>query len=105
MVSNSLQVHIEVEDTPIEVWKTLASLFDKSDDVSAYYLENKIHELDPKYFERIESFLAELKTLNEKLNNCGKHYKKTDTTLVILVEQKLPFILICSSKLGIEQLK
>ena len=31
-----------------------------------------------------------MKTLNEKLNNCGKDYKKTDTALIILVEQKLP---------------
>ena len=30
-----------------------------------------------------------MKTLNEKLNNYGKYYKKTDTTLIILVEQKL----------------
>ena len=50
MVSNSLQVHIEVEDTPVEVSKTLYFLFDKYDDLSSYYLENKIHELDPKYF-------------------------------------------------------
>jgi hypothetical protein len=89
-VSDSLQVHIEVEDNPIKVWKTLASLYDKTDDVSAYYMEKKIHELDPKYFERIESFLAELKTYNEKLNACGKDYKKIDTTLIILVEQKFP---------------
>jgi hypothetical protein len=57
--------------------------------VSTYYLEKKIHELDPNDFERIESFLSELKTLNEKLNNCGNDYKKTYTTLFILVEQKL----------------
>jgi hypothetical protein len=31
-----------------------------------------------------------LKTLNEKLNNCGKDYKKTNSTLVILVEKKMP---------------
>jgi hypothetical protein len=67
-------------------------LYDKTDDVSAYYLEKKIHELDPKYFERIESFLVELKTYNEKLNNCGKDYKKIDTTLIILVEQKFPSV-------------
>ena len=30
-----------------------------------------------------------MKTLNEKLNNCGKDYKKTDISLIILVEQKL----------------
>ena len=30
-----------------------------------------------------------MKTLNEKLNNCGKDYKKIDTALIILVEQKL----------------
>ena len=30
-----------------------------------------------------------MKTLNEKLNNCGKDYKKTRTALIILVEQKL----------------
>ena len=62
------------------------SLFDKFDNVSAYYLEKKIHELDPTNFERVELYLAELKILNEKLNKCGKDYKKTDITLVIIVE-------------------
>ena len=31
MVTHSLQVSIEVEDNPVEVWKTLSSLFDKFD--------------------------------------------------------------------------
>jgi hypothetical protein len=65
-------------------------MYDKIDDVSTYYLEKKIHELDPKDFERIKQFLAELKSYNEKLNNCGSDYKKNDTTLIILVEKKLP---------------
>ncbi len=30
-----------------------------------------------------------MKTLNEKLNNCGKDYKKINTALIIIVEQKL----------------
>ena len=38
MASYSLQVHIEVEDNPIEAWKNLAFLYDKYDDVSSYYL-------------------------------------------------------------------
>ena len=33
-----LWVHIETEDNPIEVWKTIYYLFDKSDDVYSYYL-------------------------------------------------------------------
>ena len=53
MIAYSLQVSIEVEDKPVEVWKTLSSLFDKSDDVSAYYLEKKIFELDPTNFDRV----------------------------------------------------
>ena len=36
------------------------------------------------------SFPIELKTYNEKLNNCGSDYKKNDNSLTILVEQKLP---------------
>jgi len=90
MVADSLQVGIEAENSLVEVWKTLSSLFDKSDDVSSHYLEKKIFELDPTKFDRVEFYLAEVKTLNEKLNNCGKYYKKTDTALIILVEQKLP---------------
>ena len=31
-----------------------------------------------------------MKTLNEKLNSCGKYYKKTDTALIIFVERKIP---------------
>ena len=69
---------------------SLASLFDKFDDVFAYYLEKKIHELEPNNFDRIELYIAELKTLSEKFNSCGKYYKKMDTALVILVEHKLP---------------
>eukprot|EP00253_Pinus_taeda_P001586 PITA_01586 len=88
-ISHSLQVSIEEEDNLVEVWIILASLFDKSDDVSSYYLEKKIHELDPTNFDRVELYLVELKTLNEKLNNCGKYYKKTNIALITLVEQKL----------------
>lgn len=99
-VSNSLQVSIDTKDNPVEVWEILASLFNKSNDVSYYYLEKKIHELDPTNFDRVELYLAKFKTLNEKLNNWGK-YQKTYTTLIILIKQKLPFFLTCSSKLKI----
>ena len=90
MVLDSLQVSIGAEHNLVEVWKIFASLFDKSDDVYAYYLEKKIHELDTNNFDRIELYIAELKTLNEKLNNCAKDYKNTNSTLIILVEQTFP---------------
>jgi hypothetical protein len=61
-------------------------------EVSSYYLKNKIHELYPKDFERIDQFIAELKSYNEKLNNCGFEYTKHDITLIILVENKFPQI-------------
>ena len=64
-VVDSLQVSIEAEDNSVEVWKTISSPFDKSDDFFAYYLENKIFELDPTNFDRVEFYLAEVKTLNE----------------------------------------
>ena len=32
-----------------------------------------------------------MKTLNAKLNNCGKYNNKTDIALIILVEQKFPY--------------
>ena len=31
-----------------------------------------------------------MKTLNEKLNCCGKDYKKTNIALIILIERKMP---------------
>ena len=89
-VVDSLQVSIEAEDRPVQVWQILSSLFDKSDDVSTYYLEKNIFDLGPTDFERFELSIAELKTLNDKLNSCGKDYKKTDTALIILVEHKMP---------------
>ena len=52
-------------------------------------LKKKIHSIDPNELDRIEFFFAEIKTLNETLNGCGKDYKKNDTPLIILVEQKL----------------
>ena len=64
-IADNLQVHIETQDNPVEVWKALATLFDKTDGVSAYYFEKKIHSIDPNEFDRMESFLAEIKTLNE----------------------------------------
>ena len=64
-VVDSLQVSIEAEDSPVQVWQILSSLFDKSGDVSAYYLDKKIFDLEPADFERVELYLAELKTLNE----------------------------------------
>ena len=87
-IADSLQVGIEAEENQVQVWKILSSLFNKSDDVSAYYLEKKIFELELVDFERVELYLIELKTLNVKLNSCGKDYKKTDTTLIIFVERK-----------------
>ena len=45
-IADSLQVSIEAEDNPIQVWQILSSLFDKYDDVSAYYLEKKIFDLE-----------------------------------------------------------
>ena len=56
-ISNNLQVHIKVEDNPIDVWKTLASLYDKFYDVSSYYLENKIHELYLNTLRELSHFL------------------------------------------------
>ena len=70
-VADSLQVSIEAKDSVVQVWQILSSLFDKSDDFSAYYLEKKIFDLEPTNFERVELYLAELKILNEKLNSCG----------------------------------
>ena len=64
IVADSLQVIIEEEDILVEVWKTISSLFDKYDGVSAYYLEKHIFELDPTNFDRVEFYLAEVKTLN-----------------------------------------
>jgi hypothetical protein len=62
IIYDRLQVYIESEYDPIEVWKIIASMYEKIDDVSTYYLENKIHELHPKDFERIEQFLVECNT-------------------------------------------
>jgi hypothetical protein len=86
-----MHVSIEAEDSQVEVWKILSFLFDKSNDVSSYYLENKIHEIDPNNFDKIELYISELKTLNEKFNNCGKDHEKNDIALIILVEHKLSY--------------
>ena len=88
-VAYSLQVSIEAKDNPVQVWQIISSLFDKSDDVSTYYLEKNIFDLEPTDFERVELYLAELKTLNEKLNIFGKDYKKMGIAVVIIVEQKV----------------
>ena len=97
-ILDSLQVHIKLEDSPTEVWKILTSLFDKSGDVYAYYVENKIHELDPKYFDRIESFIYEIKTYNEKLNNHSTYYKRMVILLLFLLNKSYLYALIFSSK-------
>ena len=44
-VVDSLEVSIESKDNSVQVWKIISSLFDKSNDVSAYYLEKKIFDL------------------------------------------------------------
>ena len=46
-VADSLPVSNEAEDSLVQAWQILSSLFDKSDDVSAYYLEKNIIELKP----------------------------------------------------------
>ena len=77
-------------DSLVRLCIILASLSDKFDDVSACYLQKKVHELDPTNLEIVELYLAKFKNLNEQLKICGIDYNKTDTTLIILVEQKLP---------------
>jgi len=57
-ITNDLQVHIEAQENLVEVWKTLATLYDKNDGAYAYYFEKKIHSIGPKEFDRIEFFLA-----------------------------------------------
>lgn len=74
----------EAEDNPIEVWIILASLFDKFDDIYVYYLEKNIHEIYPTNFDRVELYLAELKTSNENLNNFGKYYKTADNIIILV---------------------
>ena len=53
MVADSIQVSIEEEDIPIEVLKTVSSIFGKYVDVSAYYIEKNIFDLDPTNFDRV----------------------------------------------------
>ena len=60
-VADSLQVSIEAEDSPVQVWQIVSSLFDKSNDVSTYYLEKNIFDIEPANFERIELYIAEFK--------------------------------------------
>lgn len=47
-IVDNLHVHIEAQKNLVEVWKNLATLFDKTDGFSTYYFENKIHRIDPK---------------------------------------------------------
>ena len=89
IVSDSIQVSIEEKGSMVELWKIIASLYDKFDDVYACYLEKKVRELDPTNFKIEELYLTKLKTLNEKLINCGIGYNKTDTALIILIERKM----------------
>ena len=65
MVLDSLQVSIEEKYNLVELWKILASLSDKFDDVSFCYLEKKVHDLDPTNLEIVELYLAKFKNLNE----------------------------------------
>ena len=90
-ILNSLQVSIEERDSLVKLWIILASLSDKFDDVSFCYLEKKVHDLDPTNLEIVEFYLAKLKMLNEKINNCGIDYKKIDIALTIIVEQKMSY--------------
>ena len=50
VVADSFQVSIEAEDILVQAWKILSSLFDKSNDVSTYYLEKKIFDIEPIEF-------------------------------------------------------
>ena len=49
-IADNLQVSIEAEDSSVQVWKILSSLFNKPDDASAYYLEKNIFDLKPADF-------------------------------------------------------
>ena len=49
-ITDSIQVSIEAEGSPVQVWQIISSYFEKSDDVSAYYLEKKSFDLKPTDF-------------------------------------------------------
>jgi hypothetical protein len=62
-------------------------------------MEKELISLYPHSFERMEEYLASVKELQLKLNECGENYKKKDGQLIelVLINLRTPFDVFVST--------
>ena len=79
--------HINVLNTPKEVWDKIASLFDKQDDLRIYQLENELISLHPGNLETLNDCFTKFKQLVLQLKQC--EVEKEDDQLILTILSKL----------------
>ena len=87
-ISLDLLFHLEGEDSLIEAWEKLNSVFGIKNEIRAFQLENELLTLDPSNFPSIEDYLSKFKTLRLLLDGCK--VTKEDEPLIYGILAKLP---------------
>ena len=86
-ISRYILFHINGLKTPKEVRDTLASLFDKKDDLRIYQLENEPISLHPTNFLTLNDFFPKFKCMVFQLKLCK--VEKEDDQLILSILSKL----------------
>ena len=74
-ILRDLLFHVDIIDTPNEVWLNIESLFGKTDEMRGHQLENELILLSPTHFEMIQD-LTKFKLLVLQLKQCGINKKQ-----------------------------
>ena len=72
---------------PKDIWDTIASLFDKQDDLRVYELENELISLNPSNFETMNEFFTKFKNVIYQLKQLK--VEKEDDQLILDILSKL----------------
>ena len=89
--------HVEIIDTPIEVWLNIESLFRKTYEMRGHHLENELISLSPTHFETIQDFFTKFKSLVLQLKQCGIEKKDDQFILSIILKLGIEYSMFVSA--------
>ena len=96
-ISLDLVFHLDVLNTPNQVWTKLESLFGVKDEIRAHQLDNELISLSPNNFEYMEGFFTNLKPLILMLKQCGIEKKDYQMIISILSKLSLEYLVFVST--------
>jgi len=73
----SLDIMFELDGCPNshEAWRKLKTLYEKTDEVRGYQLDNELMSLDPKSFDTIQDYVTKVNDLRTQCKSCGVEIK------------------------------